>query len=619
MNSHRAETARPYGEGGLENTRVSTASVFCDNLWLLDDPNPAKAPSRRKIDWRRDFGKHGCLTDEIYVDLLRTSKMLVYDLMHGKGTRGTISAASAVTVGSNLIALLAWMVKKGLRSFVEIDTTIADEYFVFLEQKQGSFSRKAGRRLDGGSDDKLRDGSVYARLTPLRYISELAEEMDDPRYLPKSWFQSRISRKNRELASQIPRIPDDVAYPLYREALRWIVENGEAIIAVNQRRHDVFAEREVTARERKQQMRNVLLSAGEMIQINGNLVPIREFTAKTFSRLVTTLETACYIVIAGFSGMRVSEISGLDVDCARTQDLDGQGIFILCSDLVKTAVGGTEKRLWIAGLAELDNPVQKAVCTMLRLRERERRISGFRNLFGAFAVVNAPTHRVSTLSESVVNRRLNEFTSYAGLDGGWHLSTHQFRKSFAHMVVYYHSCPVLALKRHFKHVSIQMTDFYIGTDNELLDLVLGEQEELLCSALHAVLDSTHLAGKLGERILANNVKFRGQAGSAMRSEYIASIIGNTDVTVLPHEYGICIMFIETARCGGDRDRVGLSTCVGCSNFIVTPEHASYWKQRITDLEHFKADVSIVDLGADQESAIERAKTEAESILHAIQE
>jgi hypothetical protein len=66
----------------------------------------------------------------------------------------------------------------------------------------------------------------------------------------------------------------------------------------------------------------------------------------------------------------------------------------------------------------------------------------------------------------------------------------------------------LALKPHFKHVSIAMTDRYVGRDLELLDLVETEI----------------------------------QHGSAMGS--------TTALVILPHECGYCVYGAELARCGG---------------------------------------------------------------------
>ena len=71
---------------------------------------------------------------------------------------------------------------------------------------------------------------------------------------------------------------------------------------------------------------------------------------------------------------------------------------------------------------------------------------------------------------------------------------------------------LLALKQHFKHVSITMTDRYVGRDLELLDLVATEKQQQIGLALEGLIGADRLAGKLGEQIVARNERFRGRAG-----------------------------------------------------------------------------------------------------------
>jgi hypothetical protein len=108
---------------------------------------------------------------------------------------------------------------------------------------------------------------------------------------------------------------------------------------------------------------------------------------------------------------------------------------------------------------------------------------------------------------------------------------------------------LLALKQHFKHVSITMTDRYVGRDLELLDLVASEKQQQLGHALDELIGADRLAGKLGEQIIARNERFRGRVGEEVRREYVRMVLEETDLVILPHEYGYCIYRAEVARCG----------------------------------------------------------------------
>ena len=102
-----------------------------------------------------------------------------------------------------------------------------------------------------------------------------------------------------------------------------------------------------------------------------------------------------------------------------------------------------------------------------------------------------------------------------------------------------------------------MTDRYIGRDPELLDLVDTERQHGIRQALDELLGADCLAGKLGEQIVARNHRFRGRAGQQVRGDYVRMVLEETDLVILPHEYGYCVYRAEIARCGGVWARVGL--------------------------------------------------------------
>ncbi len=82
-----------------------------------------------------------------------------------------------------------------------------------------------------------------------------------------------------------------------------------------------------------------------------------------------------------------------------------------------------------------------------------------------------------------------------------------------------------------------MTDRYVGRDLELLDLIATEKQEELGHALDELLGTDCLAGKLGEQIVTRNQRFRGRAGEQVRREYVKMVLEETDLVILPHEYG----------------------------------------------------------------------------------
>ena len=68
------------------------------------------------------------------------------------------------------------------------------------------------------------------------------------------------------------------------------------------------------------------------------------------------------------------------------------------------------------------------------------------------------------------------FTKELGLQTG-RIHPHRFRRSFARNIVRWTETPIPALQRHFKHWSLLMTDYYIGTDPQLMEMFFEAQLE----------------------------------------------------------------------------------------------------------------------------------------------
>jgi hypothetical protein len=187
-----------------------------------------------------------------------------------------------------------------------------------------------------------------------------------------------------------------------------------------------------------------------------------------------------------------------------------------------------------------------------------------------------------------ISVRIRKFAAYVGVPhhGGkpWHFSSHQFRKTFARFVARRDRSQLLALSDHFKHFSIAMTaKGYVGNDFDLKELIDQEGQAEAARALDRFLASDRLAGRMGERLVAENAAFRGRAGEQVRHNYIAFVLAETDLRVHACDYGWCVFQAETARCGGvaapSEAARSPSTCLSCVNFVVDERHRGYWQDR----------------------------------------
>ncbi|HEX5432836.1 MAG TPA: tyrosine-type recombinase/integrase, partial [Candidatus Angelobacter sp.] len=139
---------------------------------------------------------------------------------------------------------------------------------------------------------------------------------------------------------------------------------------------------------------------------------------------------------------------------------------------------------------------------------------------------------------STIQYRLEVFVAMLGLKDSngrpFHLHPHMFRRTFARHVVRYGTTNLLALKEHFKHVSLSMTDHYVGSDLELWTLMIEEEEKLFFESFDKALRAERMAGpggvrlkrKIDEAITEGRLprEFRGEAGDHLRKEMIRNLV-----------------------------------------------------------------------------------------------
>jgi integrase len=174
-----------------------------------------------------------------------------------------------------------------------------------------------------------------------------------------------------------------------------------------------------------------------------------------FRTLIRHLEIACFIVLAGMVGMRVREIGSVKRGCLSTSVLaDGRRLLLLRAVIHKTSKepAGTP-RDWAAGWDGPANPVRSAIAVLEALRAIDTPHTDY--LFVSSR--NRNTREQKTVIRQSHNERLNDFAAFVGI-AGWHLRTHQFRKTFARFVTKRDDTGLLASKNHFGHLAIQMTE-----------------------------------------------------------------------------------------------------------------------------------------------------------------
>jgi integrase len=555
-------------------TGLSASSRWEDHTWHLDDRTAGQSASSANIRWHIALPDDSYLTDLQHSGWLATGRALLWCLrMNPAVGQQPCSTRTLPAKMSAFRVLVRWMHNERLRRFADIDAFAIERYLLYLRSRPG-------RRRQ-----TLAPGSVLTHLSLLRDLWLLRATLPDalhsdpfPDETPAAVAGDLVGKRR-----PIAFIPDDLAIDILSKALVWVEQEAASIIDARTRWYSAYH----AASERSQKNSShykyatLALKEGQSISPGGWSLS----STSALRQAVKHLSAACFIVIAGFVGMRVSEILSLRVGAVE-HDPDQPGApgrTWLKGRLYKTkdrSPGHAER--WIAPIAAVH-----AVDVLERLTSPHRGEHQCKELF----LGNSAKGRVPrAVSSNCMTTHINDFAALVGVPSHqgkpWSFTPHQFRKTFARFVAKRDRTQLMGLADHFKHASTFITSrSYVGTNFELSELVRQEARTDTAAALERMLSGAPTAGRIGERLAAVGATFRGRAGTQIRRDYIRFILEETDLQVHACEYGWCVFQPETARCGGIAGPAPAgrspSTCLSCSNFAVDDQHRPWWEDRRT--------------------------------------
>lgn len=555
-----------------EDTPVSPWSRFGDDEWRLDIRTSGRRADQNRLRWVVPMPDDARIGVGDRAALIRAAKHFLWSMrVDPLAGRKRSSLASLHMKGMILRTLIGWMAIEGLSRFSEIDPNAVERLCAWLRGR----SARGGKGLVSPSTVS---NYLLAIKDLYRQRAKLSDApLVDPLPLETTFEAAGLTRATR---GTIPFIPDAVAIAILSQALRWVEEHGDTVVEAETIRLRARARGLATGvfRQASYHVRRALREAG-LTGPSGESLD----GAYAVRHAATHLVEASYIVIAGFVGMRVSEILSMKVGAIEYRPIGETGVdqAYVVARLFKTVdhPEGREER-WVA-----PPPVVRAVELLERLSAPLRAASGRDELF---LVKNTQYGEIVPVTHMHIAWRVNDFACHVGVPDHegkpWPFSTHQFRKTFARFVARRDRSQLLGLAEHFKHASVAMTARgYVGNDFDLHGLIDHESRAETAAALDRMLTSTRLTGRMGERILAGNARFRGRAGEQVRRDYIAFILMETDLRVHACDYGWCVFQQETARCGGESapSEAGRApaVCLSCANMVVEERHADYWRDR----------------------------------------
>lgn len=215
------------------------------------------------------------------------------------------------------------------------------------------------------------------------------------------------------------------------------------------------------------------------------------------------IESACFVSLSAFTGMRISELTQIDATSYKEIDLDGITLCTLRSWTRKLEALPREDVWACAPICKKALEVLAALNDDYRATKGDIRRSPRFSFDGISGTGNNINRQLDDIVLNTVNLQhlINDFSKCLNItydpvamgevyrllnpqvpeaykpikergDGSfyWHFSTHSLRRTFAHFVVGHGLVSLAALKHQFKHISLAMTAIY-ASHSEVLTLM----------------------------------------------------------------------------------------------------------------------------------------------------
>lgn len=559
---------------------------FSDNVWVVDVPAQG---SLAKMSWSTvQLPDNSILEDPKNRKLLLCAKWYVLALARQENGARTRRGGTLIQAYQSCAVLLRWMTSRRIASFCDLQLPHAIAY-------------RNGLRTRAGVNSGKRTLSTSRQRHLLQVILNLANLQDEMGNYGTSFSPIELADLPDLLRTDVSYeatepVPDDVFHDLQQAAIRWLREEAPKVHKVYleyikyRRSRDGRTDNQ-RSRARYEAQARPILADQPTVPLRGKMRAMISLTWQEVEYLMSLTRAAAFIVIAGHIGMRVSELCSLRVGCLRERQLDG-GLRILevHGTLYKTVRDARgEASSWVAGYDEPDNPVRLAIQAL----EQLPRARWGNHLFMAMHEVEKKRTR---LANSGIAKLLQMFLDEAGMESS--VTPHQFRKTFARFVALSSYGSPFILMRHFKHVSVLMTERYLSHDPELLADIFEAHYTILSDRIDALYGADRLGGIAGRRIVANNEAYRGPGNREARQRLVRMTLSDPSAHFRPTPFGLCVYEQQTAKCGGKLERVGLDVCVGCYNFAVEQRNLPMWvevREMLTDVLESQADLGFASI------------------------
>lgn len=412
-------------------------------------------------------------------------------------------------------------------------------------------------------------------------------------------------------AGKTPLIPDEVFCTLFEHAHKQM-ERGYQLLDF---RDELDA---IATRHQDQGSGAVIKSKNRYLNTVG-----WEGGLSAFNESMTTLRTACYIILASISGCRNHELANLQSGAHhRTEDDEGTIYHWMRSKSEKTDEGIHDWMIPETAVRALrfmerwSAPYQLMIADEINRRRRlnphdPQIAEAYKHRHSIFlGLAVKKTNQVRTLTSNTWNGALKAFAKDCGLS--WNLSSHQFRRKFANYAAHSRFGDLRYLKEHYAHWSMDMTLRYAmdASWGQHLDLDLymeiqGELEDIKLGVVDNWMGDEFLAGGYGRAIKGwqrepqNLLIFKDHASMLKSIAESTAIRSNGHAWCTAENDGCIGNTLERTRCGG------------CDDSVIGSAHAPIYQRLYDDL---KGLLHCKDIGEGGRQRVERELSRCRDVL-----
>jgi len=697
---------------------VSSQSQWRDRFWQLDNETAGVRPDASRIPWDLALPDGSRLTDPQWAPLLEAFKRFAWSLFADKrGYYGRpLKPGCASELSTGIRCLARWMVRRNFLSFGELDNAASEVFLddmadeaALADWRPGNIEETIPDRQNNA--DKIAVGmsvsQVFRRIHIWLQLWRQAGALRQAGILalPEPPFNGRSAKQvARDLATRvaslIPPLPDEVALPIMNAAHRMIGLAAEDVI----RLHEMYAEGVQAAINDGQKWRNPQNDRGlravkgfqfsvlpgerepwhappDQAEVDDfwaiykrGYAPSRFSGSELLRSLVCSIRDACSIVVQSETGLRVSELCGLEPGinpesglptCIRIRRSHSglNELFFVDGRLFKT-VASPQKVEWLVGSRPVGSkeipPPVRALEVLTRLLDPWRRMakdprlprtlfvqpkgcsgmpgkSGIAATFGDMILVGQRQfvfRYVDFCKLPDRNRRGEDLAVYRE-SRGLCLRTHQWRKTFARYICGTDSRMVPAVSRHFKHLTLAMTEeAYLGKNPALQDAYESNINQSTARILYEnARGKPAQAGRMAKLIDEHRAELQALIANKDERDGLRAVqkwVEQNRLQIFFAPHGKCFIRLDPvgARCHEVGQTVHWlneephyefrhpSLCAGCSCFLVDKENEEFWLERYVD--NYKAFLEGAAQGKANDYRIARERADqAAAILQAL--